>query len=354
VAAPTGHAAPRLDTIAAMEEPTSRSGDPVVVVNPRASRVAREEQRRDVIRRIRDAVVGATGRPPRIVVGEDVAEADAAFVEAATEQARLVVVVGGDGTARDAAARLTRTGIPLAIVPAGTANLFAASIGIPLRIEGAIGAVSDGVPADLDLGRARWGTAPEGEGEPTSSDAAVSGGPAGQANGERIFVVAAGVGFDAELMDATTSELKQRYGRYGYFVAGMPALRHVSGFDCSLELGEERLQVRAIQVLAANCGEIIPGLLRPRRRINPRDGLLDVVVVLGHGLVDGTIGALEAIGRRDLGRSRSGRSIRARVRSVRVEAVRPIPVEVDGDVVGHRWLEADAIPQGIRVIVPRR
>lgn len=325
-----------------------RSGTPVVVVNPRASRVADPARRQRVIQGVRDAVIGVTGDEPSVVVGETVEEAAAALVSAAADRARAVVVVGGDGTVRDAAARLAGTGIPLGIIPAGTANLFAGTIGIPRGIDRAVEALAGGRPADLDIGRARWGSAPAdvATGEPTAEPAETS--------GERVFVVAAGVGFDAQLMDATTGEHKQRYGRYGYFVAGVPMLRRLHGFDCVLRLGEERLEVRAIQVLAANGGEIIPGVLRPRRRINPRDGLLDVIVVLGDGLLDGALGALEAVARRDLGRSRSGRSIRARVRAVRIETAVHAPVEVDGDVVGHGWLEAEAIPRGIRVVVPRR
>ncbi len=313
-------------------EPATLFGPPVVVVNPHASRVADSGRREPVIQGIRDAVIQTAGMEPRVIVSDSVEEADAALDQAAAERARAVVVVGGDGTARDAATRLANTGIPLGIVPAGTANLFAATIGIPLGIDDAVAALSRGQPTDFDLGRARWG---------------------GRA-GERIFVVAAGMGFDAHLMEATTRKHKQRFGRYGYFLAGAPMLVRLHGFDCVVELGEERLEGRAIQVLAANGGEIIPGLLRPRRRINPRDGLLDVILVLGHGLPDGVLGGLEAIARRDLGRSRSGRSLRARVSRVRIVAAADVPVEVDGDVVGSGWLEAEIIPRGIRVVVPGR
>lgn len=317
-------------------------GDPLLVANPRASRLQDADRRDRVLDDVRRAVEAATGRAPRIVVGEDLTVAEAALDEAAADGATMVAVIGGDGTVRDAATRLTGTGIPLAIVPAGTANLFAATAGVPMRIAHAIDLIADGRTADLDLGRVRWGALDE-EGNVIGPD---------RLPGERIFVVAAGMGFDAALMAATTGAHKRRFGRYGYFVAGLGQLRRLRGFDCVVRLDGEPHELRALQVLAANGGELIPGIVRPRRRINPHDGLLDVFVVLGDGLVAGTAGALEAIGRRDLGRSRSGRSLRARVRTVRVDASSPQPVEVDGDAVGQGWFEAEALARSIRVIVP--
>jgi diacylglycerol kinase family enzyme len=96
---------------------------------------------------------------------------------------------------------------------------------------------------------------------------------------------------------------------------------------------------------------LIPGLVRPALPVRVADGLLDVFVVAAGGLPGAVIGALEAVGRRSLGRSRTGLSVRLRGASVRI-ATRPAqPLEVDGDPVGAGRLEATVMPSALRVIV---
>jgi len=155
-------------------------------------------------------------------------------------------------------------------------------------------------------------------------------------------------------MAATGHDAKRHLGRYGYFAAALGLLRHVQGVPVRLEVDGEEDRLRAIQVLAANGGELVPGLLRPALRIDPGDGLLDVFVVEGHGLRDGIVGGLEAILRRGTGVSRTGRSRRLRGLRVRATSDPPLPVEVDGDVVGAGWFEAECLPRALRVVVPGR
>lgn len=309
---------------------------PLVVVNPMASRLVEARRREQLLGVVADACAEKTGRGPEILVATSAEEMRRA-VEAALAPARpLIAVVGGDGTVRDVAVVVAGHDVPLAIVPAGTANIFAATVGIPRGAERAARAIADGRPRHVDLGLARWGTADGG------------------AHEERVFVVAAGMGFDALLMASTAPGSKRRLGRYAYFLAGARMLGRVSGAPVRLTVDGEVVETRAIQVLVANGGELIPGLLRPALPIDPDDGLLDVIVVEGHGLLDGVRGGLEAILRRGIGSSSSGRSRRLRGGTVRVEGPPDEPIEVDGDVVGVGWVEAVCRPRAIRVLVPRR
>ena len=138
------------------------------------------------------------GTEPRVEAGS--LEATRAALAESTD-APVVVVVGGDGTVREAAEALIGRGTPLAIVPAGTGNVLAGAIGIR-GLRSGLDAIRHGQPRVLDLGRARWTPSP-GDGD-------------GRAH-ERIFAVACGMGLDARIMAAAEHEWKRRM-RFGAYV----------------------------------------------------------------------------------------------------------------------------------------
>jgi diacylglycerol kinase family enzyme len=303
-----------------------------LLLNPHASRLADRSARDRLIDEVSAAVRRRTGTEPEIAVPESVEAARATLVGATGPVGRdLVVVAGGDGTVREATHDLAGSGVALGIVPLGTANLFAASVGVPLDRRRAIDAIAAGGVRSVDLGQAHW-----------SAD-----GVAGQG----IFAVASGVGFDARLMAATSATAKRRLGRYGYFATAARMLGDVRAFDATVEVDDDRMTLEAVAIIVANAGQLIPGLLRPALPIRVEDGLLDVFVVAAGGLPGAAVGALEAIVRRSLGRSATGRSIRLRGARVRIESSPPQPIEVDGDVVGAGVLEADSMPSVLRVII---
>src|SRR5215213_3698819 len=100
---------------------------PLVVVNPRASRLHDPARRTEIVGAVARAVRARTGSAPLIEDGDLVATA-ATLARMASPP--LVVAVGGDGTIRQAAAALAGTGIPLAVVPGGTGNVLAGSLGL--------------------------------------------------------------------------------------------------------------------------------------------------------------------------------------------------------------------------------
>ena len=125
-------------------------------------------------------------------------KAPAQVRRAMAEGAELVFAWGGDGMVQRCVDVLAGSDVKLAILPAGTANLFANNLGIPVELEDA---VSVGLRAEcrrLDLGRF---------------------------NGER-FAVMAGAGFDAAMIrSAGKGALKERFGRVAYVWAGSEGLR---------------------------------------------------------------------------------------------------------------------------------
>lgn len=226
--------------------------------------------------------------------------------QAVADGVDLVMVWGGDGTMIGVAGALAATGIPLAILPGGTGNLFARNLGIPLDLTGAVRVAYAGRNRAVDLLDVELGV------------------------GDRhLSAVMCGMGWDAEMMAAPES-LKRRLGWGAYAIEGarsvgsaaMPLLISVDGGP------EERLTGRT--VLVANVGMLVAGLvLVPRAEAD--DGLLDVLVVDPTSPVDWirtTAGVITRTGE-DTDPSRR----RFRGRRVRIVTDRDRHRQIDGDLV---------------------
>ena len=112
--------------------------------------------------------------------------------EALEAGADLIFVWGGDGTVQRCVDVVAGTGAAIAIVPAGTANLLARNLGVPVDLAGAVDVGLHGDRRCIDTGRI---------------------------NGER-FAVMAGAGLDALMIDAADAGLKDRIGRAAYLWTG--------------------------------------------------------------------------------------------------------------------------------------
>ena len=299
---------------------------PLVVVNPMAARLHDPTRRAELLEAVVRAVRARTGLEPRIAAGT-MAEADTAL-EAST-RSPLVVAVGGDGTIRQAARWLAGSATPVAVVPGGTGNVLAASLGIR-GIKPALIAIRHGRPRTIDLGEARVA-------EPTVAGPVVS----------SVFLVACGMGLDARIMAAAEHEWKRRMRFGAYLGAAVRALSRLEAVDFRIEADGAILERRAYLVLIANAGELIPGRVGPRRPIDPSDGLLDLIVVNAHDPITSLHGAsrllVEAGDIDDV-------VIRRPVRHVRVDAAVAEPIEIDGDALPPGTLEATVRPAALTLL----
>jgi diacylglycerol kinase (ATP) len=256
-------------------------------------------------------------------------DAEAAARGAVREGYRAVVAVGGDGTVREVITGLVGSGIPLGIVPKGTGNQVAANLGIPRFIEGAVEVAVHGVPARIDLGRLEEG---------------------------RYFALAAGAGWDADIIAGATRALKSRFGLGAYLFSGLRSGIVPPAADFRVLADDTELHVRAAMVLVANMGEYVANVIPPVTvtvgpDISFRDGLLDVCVFAPRRASD-VAALLWRIARR---RYRGDdRLIYLRAAHVRVESDPPVVTEADGDLVGSTPLAAHVVPGGITVLLPPR
>jgi diacylglycerol kinase family enzyme len=263
---------------------------------------------------------------------------------AVDDEAELIVAIGGDGTIREVAGVLVGGSVPLAIVPAGTANLLAAGLGISATLPAALRALATAVERRIDVGRVRF--------EPVVRQPAAPGDDGRNGSAPGTFLVAAGTGFDARMLLFASRERKERHGIGAYLLASLRAARDLRARPTSIVIDGRRIETRSVVVLAANAGVLVPRLLRPRLPLDATDGELDVFVVTRGGPVRSVVGALELLAGASVGRTRTGAGLRLRGRSIRVETDPAQPVEVDGDPLGDGAFEAEAVPASLSVLIP--
>ena len=154
---------------------------------------------------------------------------------ACLEQARSVVVIvcGGDGTVRTACAELAGSGIPVGVLPAGTGNLLARNLGVPLDVADALDVAFDGNAMPVDVVQLR-----ADGGDPDHS------------------MVMAGMGLDAKIMSETNTDLKKVMGPAAYVMAALTTLNSPP-FRATVTLdGGSPLRRTPAVALVANVGNV--------------------------------------------------------------------------------------------------
>jgi diacylglycerol kinase family enzyme len=233
----------------------------------------------------------------------------------------LVIACGGDGTVMACVSALAGTGIPLAVLAAGTGNLLASNLGIPTDLDEALSVISQGTVRRIDVG----------------------------ASGDIRFAVMAGMGFDAALLADADERLKAKIGWTAYIVSGLRNLRRPPAqYRISLDGGPPLVR-RAQGVLIGNVGRLEAGLpVLPDAE--PDDGVLDIAI-----LAPRSLWAWAALAARILAHRRPDRSSLETYVARRIEVVadRPQPVEFDGDTQAPSdRLTATVVPQQLQVYVP--
>lgn len=318
--------------------PSRPTGPATLIVSPFASRIRDPHRRANVVRHA-VAALSSRGHGEVVVVEAGLPSAvRGAAAQAVERGSGVVAVAGGDGTIRDAVGALTGTGTTVGIVPCGTGNLYATSIGVPRDIKRAIEGLTTATARPFDIGQVRLA----GDGP---ADAVPNLAP-------DVFTVACGTGFDARLIEATTQEMKRRYGVAAYFLGGARLIEHLRAQPTVLTVDGVRSEIEAVVVLIANCGAAIPGRLRPRLPLDPQDGLLHVFILPKGGVVGGIRGVLELMTAASIGRSSSGSAIRLTGSHVQVEVTPAQPTQIDGDLYPTGSLEAWIQPGALSVLVP--
>jgi YegS/Rv2252/BmrU family lipid kinase len=246
---------------------------------------------------------------------------------AAVSGADLVIVCGGDGTVREVCAELAGTGIPVGIIPAGTGNLLARNLGIPLYIRSAIDVALNGQDRAIDLVEV-----------------------GGDGIEDTHFMVMAGMGFDAAIMEGVNEDIKKRIGWVAYVVSGLRSLMFPA-VKVEIQIDDQEPTVhRARTVVVGNVGFLQAGMpLLPDATID--DGILDVVIIHPRQFLSWITVAMRVLRKSTIVDETLDRRTGSRVR---IKASADTPRQLDGDSIGEgRELHMECIHGRLLVRVPR-
>jgi len=244
-----------------------------------------------------------------------------ALAELIDEGVELLFVWGGDGTVQGCIDALGTAPVTLAILPAGTSNLFAGNLGIPTDLEKAVSIGLSGHHRTLDLGTV---------------------------NGER-FGVMAGIGFDAAMIRKADAGLKDRFGRFAYIATGILGVgRDAVQTNVKVD-GMAWFKGPATCVLVGNMGDVLGGISAfPDAR--PDDGRLNVGVVTA----DGAVAWARTLARTVMGHPASSPFVETITATrIDVKLEKKQPYELDGDARPQsKHLRFRVQPAAITVCVP--
>ena len=265
--------------------------------------------------------------------------------EALERGADVVIAVGGDGTVRTVASAVSGTGHALGIIPIGTGNLFARNMGIPVDdIEAALTVATSHGSRLVDMGRLTILDRPEED------------------HGH-AFLIIAGVGFDAKMINDTDPELKKNLSWLAYFVGGVKNLfapKYRGDVTIRSEDGSTH-STRGFSfrtLMAGNCGQIPGFSLMPNASYD--DGILDFEIIDTSGGIIGWANLFgDVLHQTITGRAEqnplSTNSTIDQVQGVcaEVELEKPALAQVDGDLLGEtRHLKFTVERRSLIVRVP--
>lgn len=233
----------------------------------------------------------------------------------------LVMVAGGDGTVRAASAELAGTATPMALIPAGTGNLLARNLSVPLDTDAAIRLALHGRATTIDVVNC------EHDG------------------GQERFVVMAGMGLDAQIMDSTDDGLKKVIRSGAYAVAAMQNAVP-DPFTATVTLDDdEPAEHQIVMALLGNVGTITGGMTLFPQAL-PDDGYIDLLLASPDKVADWAKLGAQIL----TGQEMKGFTI-ARAKKMRIQTPEPVAFELDGDTAGTTsTLSIEVEPACLRVI----
>ena len=247
---------------------------------------------------------------------------------AVRENVDLVLGAGGDGTIRRICSGLAHTGIPFGLIPAGTGNLLARNIGIPLDEVAALDVAFDGVDKAVDLVSLQVDDQPPDH-----------------------FAVMAGIGMDAVIMEGADPKMKKAVGSAAYFVSAAQNANHPAMHATIAVDDQPPIRRRASVIVVGNVGFLMANIqLIPGARAD--DGLLDVLVASPRTIRDWVRLTTRVLTRR---RQPDDQLDRMTGHRVTITVEERDQVQLDGDTVGEcNRLTAEVVPGALRLRVPRQ
>ncbi len=256
----------------------------------------------------------------------------------AVEQGRqLVLAAGGDGTLGEVVNGLAGSLTVMGVLPAGTANSFARELKLPLpgllhenNLLAASDALMAGYIQTVDLGY--------------TEDPAKKNG--------RYWILWAGTGADSYLVNELEPRPKwsKRIGWPSYIVQGIPTLPRFSHLHARIEVDGHHFEDDYILVLISNCQRYAGGFITLSPDAKVDDGLLEVWLFGGRGLLTMSRHAIRALQGQA---SKEPDALLLRGKQIIVHTQAPMPVQTDGEPAGHTPLQCRVMPASLKLLTPQ-
>ncbi len=237
----------------------------------------------------------------------------------------FIIASGGDGTVSAIAGTTINTGIPLGVIPRGTANAFAVALGLPTDLKGACETIAAGNTRMVDAASCN----------------------------DIPMILLAGVGFEAGMVDKANRELKNQLGTLAYVLSGAQQIFDQQLFKAEIEIDGEVLDVQAKAVTVANAAPPTSVMAQGFGEVIPNDGLLEVTILIPKTFLQ-VVDTFATLVTSTLIKSQFEQENLMCLRTTRLKVTTDPPQKlvVDGEMFETNPIEFGCIPNGLTVFSP--
>ena len=247
----------------------------------------------------------------------------------AAGQGRLLVVVGGDGTVNEVVNGIAGTGAELAVLPNGTGQDFGRTHDIPSGFDEAVRVAQSGRSREVDVGRVTYRD------------------ESGQ-EATRVFANVSSAGMSGAVARRANSMSKALGGRTTFYYALVREFARWRNSEVTVRVDGDERRGPMHDVIVAN-GRWHGGGMKLAPDAQPDDGLFDVVQIGDVTKLDFVTPSPKQYSGGHVGHPRVEV---LRGAAVDVDAVVPLPLELDGEVAGTTPARYEVVPRALRVRMP--
>jgi YegS/Rv2252/BmrU family lipid kinase len=262
--------------------------------------------------------------------------------EAAARGVEIVVAAGGDGTVNEVMNGLVSTNAALGVLPAGTVNIWAREMGLPMSIELAAADLLQAQWCQIDVGRAR-SIAPR-----LRSASRLSLKQRQDPQIDRYFLLMAGVGFDAAVTAGVNLQEKKYLGPIAYIKQAIQMAYNYQGSRVTVHLDGKRVRGRILMAVVGN-SQLYGGVVKFTVNALLNDGLLDVCIVKGRSMLEAPRRLLSIFTR---SHHLDDRIEYYRARQIQFRSRKPVPIQLDGDYLGTQPIRFEVVPKSLWALIP--
>jgi YegS/Rv2252/BmrU family lipid kinase len=254
----------------------------------------------------------------------------------------IVVAAGGDGTVNEVMNGLVHSDTALGVLPAGTVNIWAREMGLPMDIGQSAQALLQASWQQIDVGHAqtimRRGRL-RNRRRTTKKPKQII---------DRYFLLMAGVGFDAAVTAIVNPTEKKYLGAIAYIKQALQLAWKYKGRHVTIKLDGRKISGRILMTIVGN-SQLYGGVIKFTMNAFVNDGLLDVCIVKGRSMFKAPLRLLSIFFR---SHHRDQQIEYHRSTQIQFLSRKPVPIQLDGDYIGTTPIQFDVVSQSLWVLVP--